>query len=782
MRSIPEASPQKKGLKSFSVQEIFVPSESQLKKYEQVKMCKITLKFSCPEVERDYYTQHVEPNLRRMLTGCSATVSLFSLYSLFLGSWASPRLRIKNWNFAADVVYNISWMINFALGILGGFISLPAWTNSGNFPSNLTDVTCSKVPRRGLFQGYLEWFTVVWVLSIASLSVILGSKWRAVHLVGGDGEDDVNEAIYDEVGLCIALVMCLFYILNCIKIRLVPAFFLLIAVWLVVSLSEVLVGLPTIEKRSATVVVSKGGAIQLTIDLLLIFVLIFAVKYINCSLDRQLFLHVLLSNMKVKYVSETYSVLGRPKCPLSQESFLVLYENHIKATRMLETLKLCGGEFAGEVGEVLKLIHTNGDMLLAMHVQRDVVLSKLTRGAELSVQTVAKYLKGKVTLGRSVVELPLRQAASLDGVSPIKQRVRSFSNPMLRLYAAGGIASAPAGVAVWDTSPFGLALKDMLTRSEPLEILGLAVDARESGEFSEYVLVSVGMILLEPHYASGCLKGSRGAFLNFLRAVASQYHLIPFHNELHASQAAHIADHVLASMNIHRRDSQLLPELDRVSLVVAALCHDVGHRGVGNKLLRVTQDPAGFTYGEKAVVEGLAASTTLKLMNESGEFLLFCKEDRQRARFRFLLVELIVSLNQMSQLQTLDLFLHLSKFHKADSHFASFLRSDRQAGGCSKETSMATFDFESSWEEADRLLFLKAVLLAAEYGHFALPWEHHTKWSLALREEVACQLKLERLNGIATPMLDQEFFAAEQARIAVHVVEPLYHTFLGLAQ
>ena len=59
----------------------------------------------------------------------------------------------------------------------------------------------------------------------------------------------------------------------------------------------------------------------------------------------------------------------------------------------------------------------------------------------------------------------------------------------------------------------------------------------------------------------------------------------------------------------------LFDDLDTISLLVAALCHDVGHDGFNNKYHVVTSSERYQMYGEDHVQESYHAAETLKLLN-----------------------------------------------------------------------------------------------------------------------------------------------------------------------
>ena len=56
-------------------------------------------------------------------------------------------------------------------------------------------------------------------------------------------------------------------------------------------------------------------------------------------------------------------------------------------------------------------------------------------------------------------------------------------------------------------------------------------------------------------------------------------------------------------------------DVDTLSLLVAALCHDVGHDGFNNKYHVVTKSDRFQMYGDVNVQESYHVAETLKLLN-----------------------------------------------------------------------------------------------------------------------------------------------------------------------
>lgn len=87
-----------------------------------------------------------------------------------------------------------------------------------------------------------------------------------------------------------------------------------------------------------------------------------------------------------------------------------------------------------------------------------------------------------------------------------------------------------------------------------------------------------------------------------------------YHNDLHGSDVALQVSHLL---NQRGMNGIGLNNYDVLSLLVAALAHDVGHDGYSNQF-HVSQKTCRYqTYGDYSVQEGYHAATTVLLMEKA---------------------------------------------------------------------------------------------------------------------------------------------------------------------
>lgn len=89
-------------------------------------------------------------------------------------------------------------------------------------------------------------------------------------------------------------------------------------------------------------------------------------------------------------------------------------------------------------------------------------------------------------------------------------------------------------------------------------------------------------------------------FLQFTVQVYNRYNRsVEYHNDLHGSDVAQHCHYILHSQNLGKLAK--FDQVDTLSLLVAALCHDIGHDGFNNKFHVITESDRFLMYGDTHV-------------------------------------------------------------------------------------------------------------------------------------------------------------------------------------
>ncbi|GMT18660.1 hypothetical protein PFISCL1PPCAC_9957 [Pristionchus fissidentatus] len=105
----------------------------------------------------------------------------------------------------------------------------------------------------------------------------------------------------------------------------------------------------------------------------------------------------------------------------------------------------------------------------------------------------------------------------------------------------------------------------------------------------------------------------RKKLAGFVLRVAQGYRNVPYHNWSHAFAVAHFAFLLLRTPAVRVQ----LDELERLSLVIACLCHDIDHRGTTNSFQKQARTPLAQLYSsEGSVLERHHYQQTINILSE----------------------------------------------------------------------------------------------------------------------------------------------------------------------
>ncbi|KAL8447359.1 hypothetical protein Emed_004463 [Eimeria media] len=196
----------------------------------------------------------------------------------------------------------------------------------------------------------------------------------------------------------------------------------------------------------------------------------------------------------------------------------------------------------------------------------------------------------------------------------------------------------------------------------------------------------------------------------FLVEIEGLYNDNPYHNSTHGAMVAHLMDLFCRSIEL---DSQL-NSLGLTAVLLAALCHDVGHPGRNNAFFAADRSP-------------------LEVME--------------------------IRSNIITLILATDMKTHFSALSR--------LRASRQN---------ASFDHRK--QRDDTWLVVEMCMRAADIGHGIVAWDHHFEWSCRITAEFYLQGDEEqRLKRGVSPLCDRDLhnsMARSQVGFLAHIVKPLF--------
>eukprot|EP01105_Mastigella_eilhardi_P014734 TRINITY_DN3354_c0_g1_i2.p1 TRINITY_DN3354_c0_g1~~TRINITY_DN3354_c0_g1_i2.p1 ORF type:complete len:1124 (+),score=286.36 TRINITY_DN3354_c0_g1_i2:51-3374(+) len=233
--------------------------------------------------------------------------------------------------------------------------------------------------------------------------------------------------------------------------------------------------------------------------------------------------------------------------------------------------------------------------------------------------------------------------------------------------------------------------------------------------------------------------------IDFMLCVKKGYNPNPYHNFMHAIDVAQTVYHLL---KLTHCDTFFTP-LDKLALLIAALCHDVEHPGLNNNFHIATQSRLSLIYNDTSVLENMHASRTFRLLSLPQYNFTSALSAAEFTEFRYMVVSSILGT---------DMAFHFELANK----FANRLK---------------TKPFSPSSLE-DRKLVAQVLVHFADIFNVCKPLECSVKWSSMLSEEFYRQGDQERKHGLEiSPCMNRD--SPDQAKMSLGFIDFMVHPFLN---
>eukprot|EP00415_Alexandrium_ostenfeldii_P000988 UN0988 len=228
----------------------------------------------------------------------------------------------------------------------------------------------------------------------------------------------------------------------------------------------------------------------------------------------------------------------------------------------------------------------------------------------------------------------------------------------------------------------------------------------------------------------------------------------PYHNNLHAADVTQLVHSLLGSIGFHR----FFDELGVMAIILAAMTHDIGHKGRNNTFHVNRQDDLALTYNDQSVLENYHIAEAFKLLTREPDVNLLADLPKQSlTRIRKEMIETVLGTDMASH------FDRVSKFKGLVERLDT--------------------DPEDWAQEPEALMAMQVMVLhAADTSTPAKPPVLADRWGSLLKEEFYLQGDEERaLMMPISPMCDRSVdkFASSQVGFIQFIVEP---TFMLLAK
>eukprot|EP00053_Salpingoeca_punica_P016299 m.153224 g.153224 ORF g.153224 m.153224 type:complete len:721 (+) comp16935_c5_seq1:88-2250(+) len=273
-------------------------------------------------------------------------------------------------------------------------------------------------------------------------------------------------------------------------------------------------------------------------------------------------------------------------------------------------------------------------------------------------------------------------------------------------------------------------------------------------------LTAIVMTALQRCGSISKLHLDQATLLRYFIAVEDGYarhDTVPYHNNEHAADVVQSTYCLMQTPNVR----QAMSDLEVFAAIVAAAVHDVGHAGVNNQFLIMTQDPLSVLYNDQSVLENHHAATAFRIMNSENMNILDALDVEDRAAVRSMVIEMVLSTDMAKHFQFL-------------SDFRTLVENKRQLSLPSH-----TVDLRESSDE-DRILLLCAIVHCADLGPPAKPWPLCRTWTERIIAEFFAQGDRESELGLDIgPLNDRHKISMPKSQTGFidFVVLPLWETW-----
>nr|CAG8434064.1 15152_t:CDS:2 [Entrophospora candida] len=246
---------------------------------------------------------------------------------------------------------------------------------------------------------------------------------------------------------------------------------------------------------------------------------------------------------------------------------------------------------------------------------------------------------------------------------------------------------------------------------------------------------------------SGCLQIQESEMLDFIIDVEKGYFTTDYHSFYHAVDVVAVLYYMLNDLGA----AKYLTPLDSICLMIAGLCHDVGHPGLNNVYQVNARTPLALKYKNESVLENYSCTLTMELLSKHKLF-------------------------QMDNNSSSSGIGSRCCYSSSSSTFTS-----PESSPTSTTSPSRLFPTTPTLLDKDRrLILLKVLLHAADLSNTVRPWEISKCWSDCVVEEFFKQGDLEKLKNLpVSPNMDRE--QTHQSQISLgfgdYVVKPYFEAF-----
>jgi len=261
---------------------------------------------------------------------------------------------------------------------------------------------------------------------------------------------------------------------------------------------------------------------------------------------------------------------------------------------------------------------------------------------------------------------------------------------------------------------------------------------------------------------------------NFLSAIETQYSsTAQYHNAIHGADVlqsfALMCNHVLIPRGYV--DTQLV----HLACIIAAVVHDVDHKGVNNDFLINSRDPLALQYNDLSPMESYHCYVAFKTLYQKDCDFISHFSDADQKVFRHLVIQLVMATDMKQHFTILSKFCAKHRLGKCPDP-------DITDSGLLMVVNVPSIDGPPPLDDAEKLLSLQMALKMSDIRATSMPMPIAEKWVMWLQEEFFSQGDRELELGLQiSPLSDRnasEGISKSQTGFYEFIILPMVYNML----
>lgn len=227
-------------------------------------------------------------------------------------------------------------------------------------------------------------------------------------------------------------------------------------------------------------------------------------------------------------------------------------------------------------------------------------------------------------------------------------------------------------------------------------------------------------------------------FQRFHGVVRSGYNDLPYHNYAHACDVLHTVYRLMTLS----QGSKWLSGVEQYSLLVAALCHDLGHAGKTNPFLVEVGDELALRYNDKSPLENMHCAKLFEICGQETQDVFKNMDKDAKKSARRVCIAAILHTDNVN---------HFEMVRKISTTYetASDLCEVQAANGSDLQQ-----NYQEQVLQKNSMMWMELFLHFADVSNPLKPWNVCFKWAWRVLDEFFDQGDEEKRLGLPVGMLN----------------------------